>query len=459
MDPLTHTLVGANLAATRLGRAGRLAPAALVIGANLPDIDVLSYAWGSDAALGFRRGWTHGIPALVVLPLLLALLLLGWDRLVASRRSPAPPRARFAPLLALSAGATLTHPALDWLNNYGMRWGMPIHGAWSYGDSVFIADPWLWVALGAGWLLGRRRSGPLVVGWGLVTAVALGAAAQRLPSALPALAIVAVGLLWLLLRPALGPEGAERAAWAGLSVAAVWIVGLVLLHGATEARVLASLEERLPPAVQRWMVGPMPMDPTTWEVVAETSLGIRHGRFRWLPTPRLELESGALPPASRHPRWDEVRRSPALRGFLAWARFPALLDDPAGRKDRLWLVDVRYARSPVGGFGGAPVDLEPTAAEVSAPPRRRVLRVLFVVTEGVRADREALRGRFPSVRVRDDVRLVVDGKYVTSVGGAMSYEPALWLTERLFGAKNALATAEGLVWPWDVATVPTLVVR
>ena len=53
MDPLTHTLVGASLAATRLGRTTRRATAALVIGVNLPDIDVLSYVNGGDAALGF----------------------------------------------------------------------------------------------------------------------------------------------------------------------------------------------------------------------------------------------------------------------------------------------------------------------------------------------------------------------------------------------------------------------
>lgn len=56
MDPLTHTLVGANLASTRLGEKTRLAAAALIIGANLPDIDAIFYFTGqSDFALGFRR--------------------------------------------------------------------------------------------------------------------------------------------------------------------------------------------------------------------------------------------------------------------------------------------------------------------------------------------------------------------------------------------------------------------
>ena len=53
MDPLTHTLVGASLAETRVGRVG-LGTATCVIGANLPDIDAATYFLGGDLALGFR---------------------------------------------------------------------------------------------------------------------------------------------------------------------------------------------------------------------------------------------------------------------------------------------------------------------------------------------------------------------------------------------------------------------
>ena len=74
-------------------------------------------------------------------------------------------------------------------------------------------------------------------------------------------------------------------------------------------------------------------------------------------------------------------------------------------------------------------------------------------------DRERLREMFPKIEVRDDVRLVVDGKFVTSVGGGMSYEPAFWLVEHLYGAEHVAATARGLVWPWDLATVPHLIVE
>ncbi len=74
-------------------------------------------------------------------------------------------------------------------------------------------------------------------------------------------------------------------------------------------------------------------------------------------------------------------------------------------------------------------------------------------------DRERLEQMFPKVDVRHDVRLVVDGKYITSVGGGMSYEPAFWLVEHLYGPDHVAATARGLVWPWDLKTVPHLIVE
>jgi hypothetical protein len=48
MDPVTDTFVGAALSQSGLGRRTPLAPAALVLGANLPDVDVLSYSNPED---------------------------------------------------------------------------------------------------------------------------------------------------------------------------------------------------------------------------------------------------------------------------------------------------------------------------------------------------------------------------------------------------------------------------
>ena len=58
---------------------------ALLIGANVPDVDVVTSFAGTYASLAMRRGWTHGAPAVVVWPILVTGLLLAWDRV---RRRP-----------------------------------------------------------------------------------------------------------------------------------------------------------------------------------------------------------------------------------------------------------------------------------------------------------------------------------------------------------------------------------
>ncbi|MFQ5600348.1 MAG: DJ-1/PfpI family protein [Candidatus Krumholzibacteriia bacterium] len=74
-------------------------------------------------------------------------------------------------------------------------------------------------------------------------------------------------------------------------------------------------------------------------------------------------------------------------------------------------------------------------------------------------DRDRLAGMFPEVDVRYDVRLVVDGKFITSVGGAPSYEPAFYLVETLYSEAHADRTGVGLVVDWDLDAVPHHVVE
>src|SRR3546814_3459687 len=64
-------------------------------------------------------------------------------------------------LLALAYLGCLSHPAFDWLNNYGIRLLEPFSSRWFYGDMLFIIDPWIWIALGLSvWLsLRRERAG------------------------------------------------------------------------------------------------------------------------------------------------------------------------------------------------------------------------------------------------------------------------------------------------------------
>ena len=158
MDNLTHSLIGAALGQAGLKRKTGLAMPALMVGANLPDIDAGCAIYGIES-LAMRRGLTHGPIALVLLPLLLAGALWWFDRWQERRGTRPEGRltVRFGWLLALSFIACLTHPLFDWFNNYGIRLLEPFSSEWFYGDTLFIVDPWILAILGAGVWLSLRR--------------------------------------------------------------------------------------------------------------------------------------------------------------------------------------------------------------------------------------------------------------------------------------------------------------
>ncbi len=73
------------------------------------------------------------------------------------------------------------------------------------------------------------------------------------------------------------------------------------------------------------------------------------------------------------------------------------------------------------------------------------------------SDIDAMRQQFPQLEVRENVLFVHDGKYITSAGGAKSFEAALYLCEYLYGKQVAERLAQGLVIDWDLEAVPHLV--
>src|SRR3569833_2609339 len=85
MDNLTHSLVGWTLGQTGLKNRSRKGLAALILGANAPDIDDF-LGWVPWAPLATHRGRTLCfIGGVLVLPILLAGLLWLLDRWQATR--------------------------------------------------------------------------------------------------------------------------------------------------------------------------------------------------------------------------------------------------------------------------------------------------------------------------------------------------------------------------------------
>jgi inner membrane protein len=167
MDNLTHSLVGALIGQIGLKRKTGLAMPTLIIAANIPDIDAVATLLGGHQHLAIRRGITHGPIAMVLLPLLLWGIMLGFDRWQTNRRKRPDNRLPIHKgwLLALAYIGCLSHPLFDWFNSYGIRLLEPFSSQWFYGDTIFIIDIWLWAALIAGVWISLRRERRSAANW------------------------------------------------------------------------------------------------------------------------------------------------------------------------------------------------------------------------------------------------------------------------------------------------------
>jgi len=68
-------------------------------------------------------------------------------------------------------------------------------------------------------------------------------------------------------------------------------------------------------------------------------------------------------------------------------------------------------------------------------------------------DIDAYKSMFQGLAVRSDVSFVHDGKFITSAGGARSFDAALYLVEEMYGDSVAARIATGLVIDWDLNTI------
>jgi len=295
VDPICHTLVGASLGASGLEKKTRYARVTLIVAANLPDVDGLSYFWGVES-YAFRRGITHGIPAIIVLPVLLALVM----RALAQRRpvSGASPKAPFRWLLILSAIGVASHPALDWLNTYGMRWLMPMVNRWFYGDTLFIIDWIVWVILIGGLVASHRLNREK--------------------------------LRWF-----------QQPACAALALVLTYVGASFILTQLAERAVLDSLGDDPP---RRLMASPVPLNPLERAIVLDYGGEYRFGTVSFARRPRIEWDEEVIMKGDPV-AFERARRLREGRWFLSWARFPYTVVEEMGESTIIYLVDARYVRS------------------------------------------------------------------------------------------------------------------
>jgi inner membrane protein len=306
MDNLCHTLTGFAMGEAGLKHQTRYGNAALMIAANLPDVDVLVFLTDTPS-VEFRRGWTHGLLAQLVLPLLLTAAVVVYDRL-RRRHTTATIPLNIPWLLGLCYAGIASHVGLDFLNNYGVRLLAPFDWRWFYGDAVFIADIWLWLALGAGVWLSRRRGTPAPARGALMFAAAYVIA--MLVSAQVARGIVAT--IWRTARD-------------------------------TEPRSL--------------MVGPLPVTPLTRAVILDAGDHYETGTFSWWSA-SVTFSPERIPKNADDPAVSAAQRTRLISAYLAWARFPYWIVQPENGAVGVRVGDVRFANA-LGGRLTARVVIRP----------------------------------------------------------------------------------------------------
>ena len=296
MDNLTHSLTGWALGQAGLKSKSRKGLAALILGANMPDIDVFfgNAPWDP---LAIHRGFTHGlVGGIVVMPPILAGLLWLLDRWQLSRgkafKSGLPMRVPW--LIALCYLGALTHPLLDMLTTYSVQLFSPFSNRWYHSDGLFIIDVWLWLLLAIAIGVSKRREQH-------------GREWRRVPQ-------VAIGVIL---------------AYIGVNLLITQRANAAVHQWAGDRQVEALFAS--PPPVEFWKRG------LVWRE------GHCYRRSRYDPASGLSAVTDCQPTNMDDPLVREaIRRDPSLQKFLNWSILPQADVVREGCTARIAIGDARY---------------------------------------------------------------------------------------------------------------------
>jgi inner membrane protein len=292
MDNVCHTLVGAACGAAGLNRRTRFGAATLMLSANLPDVDVLVFVTNMPW-IAFRRGWTHGILAQIVLPVAWTAIVWLFDRVTRSPGSEDVRPFHAGWTLLLACVGVHSHVFLDLLNNYGVRLASPVSWQWFYGDAVFIIDPWMWMTLAAGiWLTSSR--------------------------------------------------GTSRPARIALVAVSCYTVAMLMSGAAARGIVADSWKHARGDEPRALMVGPLPLWPFSRQVIVDAGDHYEYGVFSWGQR-AVTFVPEKIPKNSDKPEVAAARRDDNIRAFLIWSRFPFWTIEPTPDGTRVTVSDMRFA--------------------------------------------------------------------------------------------------------------------
>ncbi len=349
MEPLTHFFTGACIGRAGLNRKTAYATLAATLAAEAADLDVFWSLRGPVEGLKHHRGITHtfiGVPVVAAVTVGAIWLLHRWNekrrlrKLAAANLSPGEPLpARLEPhpvhwgwLYVTAFVASLSHIALDWTNNYGVRPFFPFNPRWYAGSFMFIAEPIL---------------------WGLFL-----------------LALILPSLLGLTDREI----GARRTPFHGRGWAIFALTGMALLwvwrwteHA--QARSLIENTQVTSAPIRRVAVEPYPINPYRWHAILETPA--------YYQTAEVNTHTGAinsdpqtdlLYKPTDTPAIEAAKQTPLGRAYLDWGTWAVVRDlgqepiegvaPPQLPPGRPWttveFTDLRFAYAFTGAGGARP---------------------------------------------------------------------------------------------------------
>ena len=282
-------MVGGALGKAGLATRTPLGMTTLIVANNLPDVDVAVFATDT-LAMSFRRGWTHGVLAQALLPIALTAIVVVCDRWF---RKNAAERVKPRQILLLSYIGVLCHVFLDFLNSYGVRLLMPFSERWFYGDALYIVDPIMYVALGAGWLLATRSG--------------------------------------------------ARPARIALAVAAAYVAVMLASNLIARREVRGGLTRAGRPEDTRFMVTPVFGNPFRREVIIDVGDRYEKGLLWFEPLPHFRPAGFGMDKGFDQRDARPALQLPLARAYLRWSRFPFVQVNAAPPLNGVWINDYRYA--------------------------------------------------------------------------------------------------------------------